>query len=216
MTQYINLLNPGLLPRRDWASARNLAIGAACALLIMGASAAAFRIHAEQRAQELRAAEARLGEAQQRLAALTRSIAENKPNASVEAEVRQAEALRTLRKELIQALEGGSLGRTEGFAEVLRGFARQAMEGLWLTEFSLRGGSEMEIKGRMVSPELLPGYIRRLNGEKAFQGRSFAVLTMKGREEAAAAASGDRGEPAYIEFSLASREPDALATERRP
>lgn len=222
MTQNINLLNPSLVPRRDWASARNLAIGAACALLIMAASSAAFRLSAERQAQDLRAVEARVADAQQRLAALTRIAAESRPNARLAAEIKQAEALLALRKELVQALEGGGLGRSDGFAEVLRGLARQSMEGLWLTGFSLRDGSEMEITGRMMSPELLPSYIRRLNGEKAFQGRSFAVLTMKGREAAVAAPAagepppGDPAGQAFIEFTLASREADAKSAERRP
>jgi hypothetical protein len=40
----------------------------------------------------------------------------------------------------------------------------------------------MEIRGSMLAAVALPEYIRRLGTEKAFQGRSFASLTM-GRAE---------------------------------
>ena len=45
----------------------------------------------------------------------------------------------------------------------------------------------MEIRGSMLAAAALPEYIRRLGAEKAFQGRSFAALTMSRDEPPAAA-----------------------------
>lgn len=220
MTQYINLYAPGLLPKRDWASARNLAIGSTFALLIMAGFSAWFQVRAGQAAAEARDGEARLRDVQQRLAAAGKEVAERKPSAQLAEEVKQAEALLGLRRELVQILDGGSIGRTEGFAEILRAFARQTVDGLWLTGFTVSGSGEMEIHGRIVTPDLLPAYIRRLNGEKAFQGRSFATLTMTGGGDTASAtaaqAAPGRPAPPYIEFRLSAREADGKATERKP
>jgi len=224
VTQYINLYAPALLPKRDWASARNLAIGGTFALLIMAGFSAWFQVRAGQAAAEARDGEARLRDVQQRLMAAGKEAAERKPSTQLAAQVQQAEALLALRRELLQILDGGSIGRTEGFAEILRAFARQTVDGLWLTGFTVSGNGEMEIHGRMTSPDLLPAYIRRLNGEKAFQGRSFAMLTMTGGEGAATAATqpapgrpaAERPTPPYIEFRLSAREADGKATERKP
>ena len=60
---------------------------------------------------------------------------------------------------------------------MLRGFARQTAEGVWLTGFVL-AGSEVEIRGRLSDAALLPHYIQRLNGEPIFKGRRFAALDM--------------------------------------
>lgn len=221
MTQYINLLAPDLLPKRDWASARNLAIGAGFALLVMTGFSAWFQVRAAQATDEVRATEARLMDVQQRLGTAAKEAAERKPNLQLAEEVKQAEALLRLRQELVQVVETGGIGRGDGFAEIMRAFARQTSDGLWLTGFSVSGSGEMEIQGRVVAPELLPAYIRRLNGEKAFEGRRFAALTMKGEEAGAQAEAGartpgpvERALPPAIAFRLSSRESDAKAGER--
>jgi hypothetical protein len=74
----------------------------------------------------------------------------------------------------------------------------------------------MEIRGRTVSPESVPAYIRRLNGEKALNGRSFAALDMSspaGDPAAKAAADPAKPAPRFIEFSLMST---GHAAERKP
>ncbi|MDD5174832.1 MAG: PilN domain-containing protein [Sterolibacterium sp.] len=99
-------------------------------------------------------------------------------------ELANARALLKSREEVVKVLESGAFSNTIGFAEFLRGFARQAPNGLWLTGFTIgAGGTEMEIRGRMLNPASLPEYIRRLKTEKVFQGRSFASLTIQRPED---------------------------------
>ena len=95
-------------------------------------------------------------------------------------EVESAKSTIAARQEVIEVLDSGALGRTSGFSPFMAGFARQAQSDLWLTGFRITaGGDEIEIRGRMLDPSSLPGYVQRLNTVPAFQGRRFAALEMQ-------------------------------------
>ena len=94
-------------------------------------------------------------------------------------------------REAMAALKGGAFGNQRGFAEYLRAFSRQSLSGLWLTGFSIAGSGELEIRGRVLSPDLVPSYIQRLNREQVLAGRSFARLEMS-RPKPEPAADKDR------------------------
>lgn len=222
MTQQINLFNPALLKKRDLLTARNVV--AAWAVVLAGLATLALLVayRADQLAHEALDIETQLKEEQAQHAALAKQLAELKPDARLAAELAQVEQFLAARREIVSVLQGGTIGRTEGFSDYMRAFARQSMSGLWLTGFNISaGGNDMEIRGRTLNAELVPGYIRRLNGEKALSGRSFASLDMKGvaegvkPEAAAKAADPAKGRPLppFIEFSLASAE---AARERKP
>ena len=83
----------------------------------------------------------------------------------------------------------------------MEAFARQTLNGLWLTGFSIDGdATQMSLSGAALSPELVPGYIMRLNNEKVMRGKTFASLQMQLPKV-------DAGKPAttkYLEFNLQS------------
>jgi hypothetical protein len=119
------------------------------------------------------------------------------------------------------ALKGGAFGNQQGYAEYLRAFSRQSLSGLWLTGFSIAGGGELEIRGRVLSPDLLPSYIQRLNREEVLAGRSFARLEMsRPKPEPVADKDKDKAAgkaplvPRYLEFSLIAM--DGPGTEKTP
>jgi hypothetical protein len=128
--------------------------------------------------------------------------------AQLDAEISQLEAELRLAGESIEALKGGAFGSQRGFAEYLRAFSRQSVGGLWLTGFSIGGGA-LEIRGRALSPDLLPSYIQRLNRERVLAGSQIARLEMV-RLKPEPVADKDKGAgkaartPRYLEFSLAT------------
>lgn len=137
-----------------------------------------------------------------------------KPDAQLDADIARYETELKLARESVEALKGGAFGNQSGFAEYLRAFSRQSVNGLWLTGFTIVGGGELEIHGRVLSPDLLPSYIQRLNQEQVLAGRSFARLEMS-RPKAdpapvpAAEAKGKDAKkavrvPRFLEFSLAT------------
>ncbi len=227
--QQINLLNPALRPQREWLTLRNVALALALILLAEGLAFTVQRQRNAALAQELTSLQARSRLLQEETQTLGRMIGERQPDPALAEEIaRTAQAL-AQREEALRALEGplapnaaGSIDRhghdagggTGGFARFMLGFARQTVDGVWLTGFTI-GGERMEIRGRMLDAALLPAYIRRLNSEPIFNARQFAALDMKGvvpaapGTEPAGAASGVPAAPTrpYVEFVLKGGDP---------
>lgn len=184
MSAQINLYHPRFRKQRELLTLRNVLLAAASLYGVLALAGGWAWRDAAIRGEAAAAAETRLKVAKDAVESATKAAA-RQANPQLIAEVAGAEALLRRRGEIAQLLEGGAVGSTGGFAEHLRGLARQVPEGLWLTGFAIGpGGRDMEIRGSMLDAAALPEYIRRLGGEKAFQGRSFAALTMNRAEPA--------------------------------
>ncbi len=214
MSQQINLYDPALLRKREWLTAANLAAGCGVLLLAVGGWGAAARTQLATLEAESRELAPAVKGLQDQIVALGKQAASAKPDARLEAELAAARKRLRLRRDVLAALKKGVGAESRSFAEYLRGFARQAPKGLWLTSFNIGdGGASMEIHGRMTDASLLPDYIARLNNEKAFRGRAFAALKIEaGKAESPdgkAQGSGAAGAPSapsqpapFLEFTL--------------
>lgn len=177
MSQQINLYDPALKRKRELLTGLNVAVAGAVMLLVVGAWGGMTRAQANALGKESEDLARQVKAHQDQLAAVSQQLASLKPDPRLAAELASARQLVGLRSEIQAALKKGLGSESVSIAEFMRGFARQAPGGLWLTGFSIADdGSAMEIRGRMTEPSLLPEYIKRLNGEKAFQGRVFATL----------------------------------------
>lgn len=187
MSAQINLYHPRFLKQRDLLTLGNLALAAAALYAVLALGAGWAWQTAATRKEAAAVAEVQLNSVKEQVAAATTAAAVRKPSPQVLAELDNAEGMLRRRGEIARLLESGAIGSTGGFAEYLRGFARQVPQGLWLTGFTIgAGGNDMEIRGSLLNPAALPDYIRRLGTEKAFQGRSFAALTMNRADPPAA------------------------------
>ncbi|MGH8711716.1 MAG: MSHA biogenesis protein MshI, partial [Burkholderiales bacterium] len=128
-------------------------------------------------------------------------------SAQLQAEIKKAEAQLKARQEMVETLKhGGAIGSTEGYSEYMRAFARQSVNGLWLTGFEIIGaGGEMAIVGRTVRPELVPVYVQRLSREPVMKGRQFASLRISLPQQAKNVTT-SAGNLRYLDFSLQSAE----------
>ena len=190
MSAQINLYHPRYLRHRDPLTLNNVALAAAMCYIVLAAAAAWAWQGMVQRRDSAAVAESQLKSVRDQLVASAKALAQRMSDPKVQVELDRAEALLRSRAEIARLLEGGAIGSGSGFADLLRGFARQTSDGLWLTGFTIgNGGSDIEIRGSMLDPGLLPDYIRRLGAEKAFQGRSFAALTMSRPEPGVAPAT---------------------------
>lgn len=210
MSQEINLLNPSLRRKRDWLAFDGVAAMAGLAALVVGFGHAYVRIDAAdaqaRRAKlsgEVTAVQAEVQSAQTALAA-------RKRDAALEQEVKRLGGEVGLRKETLRRAMESTADGSVSVAEVMRGFSRHVVDGVWLTGFSVLPEG-LEIRGRLLDSALLPVYIRRLNAEPAFRGRRFAALDMRaGMDVAPAAAASPAGAapsaqsaaPAFVEFAL--------------
>jgi Tfp pilus assembly protein PilN len=201
--QQINLYNPALRRQRVWLTLGNVLLLAG--LFGLGLAGAGLLLHRQAAAQQeiAQALEPRLVAARAETFQLGAALSGGGEAATRElADLRQQLATRG---EVLAALQGGAgidsvRGRsTVGFADYLRGLARQTVSGLWLTGFSVaQGGGGMEVRGRMLAVDRLPEYIKRLNGELTFKGRQFVSLNIS---RAGQASTGSAGTP-YSSFVL--------------
>jgi hypothetical protein len=207
MSQNINLLGPAFRKRRQLLK---LVTVVQCLGVVLVA-AFGYHFYLEQQvgglAAELRTSEELLRSQQGYLEKLKGRSAALKPDVQLDAEIGRLEAELKIGREAMAAMKGGAFGSQQGFAEYLRAFSRQSLSGLWLTGFSIAGSGELEIRGRVLSPDLVPSYIQRLNREGVLAGRSFARLEMS-RPKPEPVADRDKMVdkaplvPRHLEFSL--------------
>lgn len=224
MSQQINLLLPELRPRFDWLGLPVVVGAAGLGLLAVVALAQVQTLQIGRLKGEEATLNGQAQNLQQQVQSLGRLLGNRQPNAALPPEIEAEKAALTERQQVLAFVAQGDAAGRSGYAEILRGFARQRVEGSWLTGFALsRDG--IEIRGRLLDPALLPTYINRLNGDPVFAGRRFGALEMKGvdpvADPPANAGPATGSEPAakapgirYTEFVLRS-EP-APAAEKTP
>jgi hypothetical protein len=208
MSKQINLFNPIFLKQKKYFS--SLAMLQALGVLIFGCAimAAYAQYQVNGLSRESVSSTTQLKSVQDQLGKVVVEYGPKPKSQSLELQIQKAEAELNSIKKVFDILNRGDIGNTDGYSTYFRAFARQSMEGVWLTGLNLSGaGNEIGLQGRAVKPDLLPSYINRLKTETIMQGKSFGTLEMKSPQ----AASMDRsapGEnkasetPAYIEFSL--------------
>lgn len=219
MSQQINLLLPELRPRFDWLGLPVVAGAALLAVLLVVTLASLDALGVSR--LKLREAElgAQVQALQQQIQSLGQSLAARHGDPRLPSEIEATRLAVTQRQEVMAVIAQGSVAEGSGFSGLLQGFSRQIVEGVWLVGFSF-SGKEIEIRGRLTDPALLPKYINRLNDEPAFAGRRFATLDMKAvdpasdKPEAGQAPAKASNLAAYTEFALRTEQP-ASAERRR-
>lgn len=215
MSAQINLYHPRYLKQRDPFGLGPVLAATLGVYLLLVVLAGWAWYDVSQREALVAAAEAQLKAAKAQVATEMQAATTIKPNAQLLAEVDNVEALLRRREGILRLLEGGAIGTTAGFAEYFRALARQAPEGLWLTGFSVATGGDIRIEGSTLHAAAVPEYIGRLGREKAFQGKSFAALSMQ-RSTAGAAPVGGSGAATLVAALAGTGIPPALTSAPAP
>lgn len=201
MSQQINLFNPIFLKQKKYFSVVTML--QAMGLIVVGA--AIFYAYANhqvrQMSEQMQGMTARYESEQKRFITYTNEFSPQRANQQLNDELSGLEAQFTSQDKLISTLKSGAIGNTKGYSEFMRAFARQAVNGLWLTGFDINGdGAHMSIQGAVTNPQLLPAYIQRMNQEEIMRGKTFSVLQMK-----QAQGVDEKSPPrAYVEFTMQS------------
>src|SRR5579871_1795413 len=150
MSQQINLFNPIFRKQKKYFSA--LAMLQALALLAVGMIA--FFGYMSYQVRSLAAVDAQsqrqLVALQGQLAALAKELLPQGKNTALGDELARTESQVKVRRDLLASLRTGALGNVEGFSRYLAAFARQNIEGVWLTGLSVGGDeNELVIRGRV-------------------------------------------------------------------
>lgn len=179
MSQQINLINPSLIKQKDFLNSNNIAItlGLLSALMLGYYSYAQKQLsllttQRSQIAEELSATQATL---QQTVLLHT----PHEMNKALLDQITQLEHKETMQQQILQTVKQSSATPEKGYAALMRAFAKQSVDGLWLTSFSVDSHSEqLNINGRTLQGDLVPEYISRLGNEPALKGKLFAALNM--------------------------------------
>lgn len=204
MSQQINLFNPIFMKQRKYFSL--LTMLQALGLIVLGSLVfygyALYQVG--QLKQQSEESTRRFNAEQARFARYTAEFSPLQANQLLQDEVRRLEKELAEQTRMVDTLKSGSVGNTTGYSQYMRAFARQVVEGLWLTGFKVTGdAAQISLSGGVLDPELLPIYIQRLGREQAMQGKSFSTLQMQqtkaevGKESKSAAAR-------YVEFTMYS------------
>jgi hypothetical protein len=177
VSQQINLFNPIFLKQKKIFGA--VPMLQALGVIVLGVLAMSW--FAQQRVGELRqraaSGQALVAGREARLNKATADFAPRQRSAALQVEVTAAEAQLSSLHQVEAVLHGGALGNTAGYAEYFRAFARQNVNGLWLTGLSIVGaGNDIGVQGRAMQATLIPDYIARLTAEKIMSGKTFGSL----------------------------------------
>lgn len=204
MSQQINLFNPAFVQQRQQFSLVTMLQG--LGLILLGAGGMYGYAHYQVRQLELQVADSsrRFNAEQLRLGSLAAEFSPQRNNQALQEEVQRLERQVGEQAELLEGLQSGALGNSAGYSEYMRAFARQAVQGLWLTGFNVSGdGAQLTLSGAVMHPDLLPEYIQRLRRESVMQGKTFAALQMQQAKSDKPGAA-----PRYVEFVLRSTVPE--------
>lgn len=205
MSQQINLLNPAFRKKLELFTALMLVQALIVLTLIMAGAYAYQNRQVTLLAKQAQAGVISLEQERVRLVKVAAEYAPRQKNVALEKRVTELEQLLKGEEAVLEVLQSGSLGNTEGYSSYMRAFARQTVNGLWLTGFSIKGaGKDMAIGGRTLRSELVPAYIQRLNQEAVTQGRAFAALEIQQPKVEPANQDKPVKTPNYLEFNLHS------------
>jgi len=212
MTQNINLCDPSLRARRDLLGFEPALTVLAVAVLCVALVAAGARWSLARLEPVAASSASELASQQAAVQALAAQAAGSKPDAALQTEIAGLQRTLTQRGAALRAVSEGAVDREGGFAGRLEALARQSIDGLWLTGVVLRQ-DDVLLKGRTLTPSLIPVFVQRLDQEPSLQGRSFKALDVVRPLEAPAAgasaaalSAASSGTPAghagFVEFTL--------------
>lgn len=216
MSQQINLFNPLFMRQEKYFSARTLL--QSLGLIALGLLAIyAFGLWQSRNLESL--AE---GYGKQLAAQRDQFIAMSSRGSSklLEAEVTRLEGSLRARSGVLEVMQGGGgLGNTNGFSRYFAAFARHPMRGVWLTGFSIGdNGNVLNIRGRVLHPDLVPAYLKVLNEEDVMRGRLVTELKLAAKDLAQTRGGANAGageHPVrYVDFDLSA--PLRLADAAKP
>ena len=238
MSQQINLLNPALIKQKDLLNPNTIVMSLGFLSVLMLGYYGYAKKELSVLNTQLNQATEELSVAQTQLKQATLLHMPHELNKALVEQITQLEHKETMQQQILQTVNQSSATPEKGYAALMRAFAKQSLDGLWLTSFSFDSKTEnLNISGRTIQADLVPEYISHLGKEPALKGKLFSALSMSlpkadttSNSPSAASttvnlapvksaqASGNKAlevpltEPKYIEFALQSTEEKSLSS----
>ena len=202
MSQQINLFNPIFRKQKKYFSSVTMVQALGIIVLASALLATDSARRTKQAETQLAASVSQLKQTQDKLIVVKAQFPPRQKSPTLQAEIVLAQQELAMLSSATDVVKRGGFGDTRGYSPYFRAFARQALEGLWLTQVDIAsGGTQLGVRGHALQADLVPQYMQRLAKEPVMQGQSFSSLEInRGLEgpEAGPAATG------YLKFSLQS------------
>jgi len=179
VSQQINLVNIALIKQKPFLTLNSMAtMLVAMAFILLGyytylqKEVSALSLQREQMANDLI-------KVQNELKSLALLHAPHDKDTSLEKQITQLEQKVKVQQQILTILSHSTNTPDNSYAALMRAFARQRVEGLWLTGFSVDSQTDtLSIQGRALQGDLVPQYINRLSNEHALKGKLFSGLNI--------------------------------------
>jgi len=114
----------------------------------------------------------------------TQNIAQSPESPLLLAELEKINVQQFDKQRLLDYLSHQDFGNQQGFSATLFHLAKQQIDNVWLTEFSLvKGGQSITLQGKASQSNQIPLYIDSLAKAEYFQGKSFSVFQLEQPKE---------------------------------
>lgn len=105
-------------------------------------------------------------------------------NKLLQQKLTQSQDMQTSLARVISLLTDKDSDQSQGFSRYFSAFARQSVNGLWLTKITVNAHSNnILLYGSTNNPKTLPTLLHQLQQEPVFKGKVFAKLQMQQAEE---------------------------------
>jgi Tfp pilus assembly protein PilN len=179
VTQQVNLYRDDVIlraPKLDARALLQLLAALACALLVVSTGLVGWSWLQGRSLADLRESNTA---AQRDLAALEARYATHADSAALDAEIARLDSELRARQHLIELIRTSSVNRS-GFSPQLEGLAFGRIPGMWLESFAFsQGGRGLELAGRALRPDLVPGFVLELGQQAVFAGTEFEALLLE-------------------------------------
>ncbi|HEY0842016.1 PilN domain-containing protein [Methylotenera sp.] len=234
MSQQINLINLALIKQKQFLTLNSMAAMLGVITVAMLAYYSYVKSEVSTLSLQRQQAANELIKTQNELKAITALHTPRDKDTALEKQIAALEESEKVQQQILNTLNQSSNTPANSYAALMRAFAKQNIEGLWLTGFSIDSQTDtLNIQGRALRGDLVPQYINGLSNEPALKGKLFSGLnisvpktantpapTIAIKPEIAAEKTNTKNntltitnEPNYIEFLLESKLDNTLTTQ---
>lgn len=183
-SQRINLYQDHLHPRKELFSARNLALMAVLLLVLLTPPTWWIKRDLAQNQARVKALLEQEQALSTKLAEMAIKYPSKGPDVVLENKLQQLGSQREMAEKAITLLNETRDKHSQGFSNLLDGFARAKQQGVWLTRIGIKeGGEELSLRGESQQASLLPPFVESLKNQSVFSGRSFRFLDAKRNDQ---------------------------------
>jgi len=177
VNQQINLVNLALIKQKQFLTLNSIAVILGVITIAMLAYYAYIKSEVNSLSMQRQQVANELIKTQTELKAITALHMPRDKDSALEKQIETLEESEKVQQQILNTLNQSSKIPTNSYAALMRAFAKQNIDGLWLTGFSVDSQTDtLNIQGRALRGDLVPQYINGLSNEPALKGKLFSSL----------------------------------------